>query len=181
MLGSASPTNGDSSASQTFTGRGGGTLSFWYNVTCPDTVQFDRATCDLERQHREHHDHGARFRARHHAGHAPDPQVPGHQQRRINACAGNLDRSRQRLTFGSIPARPCPPGIEGSDPGTTPRAANPHEPVNLRSCTRPMRSQRQRMQHRARWYPRRRITRTRTGLAALQVTWSNHARSSAFL
>jgi hypothetical protein len=48
QLGSTSATNGDSSASQTFTATGGGTLSFWYNVTCPDTVTYDWATATLK-------------------------------------------------------------------------------------------------------------------------------------
>jgi hypothetical protein len=46
-LGSTSPTNGDSSVAQSFTASGGGTLSFWYNVTCPDTVTYDWATATL--------------------------------------------------------------------------------------------------------------------------------------
>jgi len=42
------PTNGDSSIAQTFTVPAGSTqLSFWYNVTCPDTVTFDWATATL--------------------------------------------------------------------------------------------------------------------------------------
>src|SRR5439155_1701367 len=45
---SPSPTNGDSSISQTFTVPSGSTqLSFWYNVTCPDTVTYDWATATL--------------------------------------------------------------------------------------------------------------------------------------
>ena len=48
MLGSASPTNGTSSITQTFTAPGGSsTLSFWYDVTCPDTVNHDWATAAL--------------------------------------------------------------------------------------------------------------------------------------
>jgi serine protease len=48
MLGSSNPTNGDSSISQTFTApTGSGTLAFWYNVTCPDTVTYDWATATL--------------------------------------------------------------------------------------------------------------------------------------
>ena len=48
QLGSTSPTNGDSSISQSFTvPASGGTLSFWYNVTCPDTVTYDWATATL--------------------------------------------------------------------------------------------------------------------------------------
>jgi hypothetical protein len=49
MLGSSSPTNGDSSISQTFTvPSGSGSLSFYYNVTCPDTVTYDWATATLK-------------------------------------------------------------------------------------------------------------------------------------
>lgn len=48
MAGSTSPTAGDSSIIQTFTAAPGDTtLSFWYNVTCPDTVNFDWATATL--------------------------------------------------------------------------------------------------------------------------------------
>src|SRR5262249_8684281 len=48
QAGSTSPTNGDSSISQTFTApTGATTLSFWYKVTCPDTVTFDWATATL--------------------------------------------------------------------------------------------------------------------------------------
>src|SRR6266853_6051034 len=44
MAGSTSPTAGDSNIIQTFTAAPGDTtLSFWYNVTCPDTVSFDWA------------------------------------------------------------------------------------------------------------------------------------------
>jgi subtilase family serine protease len=49
QAGSSSPTNGDSSISQTFTApTGSSTLSFWYQVHCPDTVQFDWATATLK-------------------------------------------------------------------------------------------------------------------------------------
>jgi hypothetical protein len=49
MLGSTSPTNGDSTASQTFTiPTGGSTLSFYYQVVCPDTVTNDWATVTLK-------------------------------------------------------------------------------------------------------------------------------------
>jgi serine protease len=49
MLGSTSPTNGDSSIAQTFTvPSGSGSLSFYYNVTCPDTVTYDWATATLK-------------------------------------------------------------------------------------------------------------------------------------
>ncbi len=48
MLGSTSPTNGASSIAQSFTApSGGATLSFWYDVVCPDTVQYDWATATL--------------------------------------------------------------------------------------------------------------------------------------
>jgi len=47
-LGSTAPTNGNSSIAQTFTAPAGApTLTFWYNVTCPDTVTFDWATATL--------------------------------------------------------------------------------------------------------------------------------------
>jgi hypothetical protein len=46
--GSTSPTSGDSSVAQTFTApSGGGNLSFWYKVTCPDTLTYDWATATL--------------------------------------------------------------------------------------------------------------------------------------
>ncbi|MFB8128764.1 hypothetical protein [Streptomyces mirabilis] len=46
--GSTAPTNGDSSVAQTFTApTGTGTLSFYYNVTCPDTITYDWATATL--------------------------------------------------------------------------------------------------------------------------------------
>jgi serine protease len=49
LLGSSSPTNGDSSIAQTFTvPSGDGSLTFWYNVTCPDTVTYDWATATLK-------------------------------------------------------------------------------------------------------------------------------------
>ena len=49
LLGSTAPTNGDSSASQTFTAGAGSTkVSFWYKVTCPDTVTYDWATATLK-------------------------------------------------------------------------------------------------------------------------------------
>jgi hypothetical protein len=49
MLGSASPTNGTSSIAQTFTApAGSSTLSLWYDVTCPDTVNHDWATATLQ-------------------------------------------------------------------------------------------------------------------------------------
>ncbi|HEX6776953.1 MAG TPA: hypothetical protein VF099_02075, partial [Ktedonobacterales bacterium] len=47
--GSSTATNGDSSISQTFTApTGSSTLSFWYQVHCPDTLQFDWATATLK-------------------------------------------------------------------------------------------------------------------------------------
>jgi serine protease len=45
--GSTSPTSGNSNIAQTFTASGGTTLTFWYNVTCPDTVTYDWATATL--------------------------------------------------------------------------------------------------------------------------------------
>src|SRR5205807_9911619 len=49
QAGSSSPTNGDSSLSQTFTVPSGATtLSFWYLVTCPDTITYDLATASLK-------------------------------------------------------------------------------------------------------------------------------------
>jgi hypothetical protein len=49
LLGSTSPTNGASSINQTFTApTGSSQLSFWYNVTCPDTVNHDWATATLK-------------------------------------------------------------------------------------------------------------------------------------
>ena len=47
--GSTSPTNGDSNIAQTFTvPSGNNTLSFWYDVVCPDTVTYDWATATLK-------------------------------------------------------------------------------------------------------------------------------------
>ena len=49
QLGGTSPTNGDSSAAQTFTAPSGSTrASFWYRVACPDTVTYDWATATLK-------------------------------------------------------------------------------------------------------------------------------------
>ncbi|MGA5821997.1 hypothetical protein ACPC54_29540 [Kitasatospora sp. NPDC094028] len=49
LLGSTSPTNGLSSISQSFTAPAGSpALSFWYDVTCPDTVSYDWATATLQ-------------------------------------------------------------------------------------------------------------------------------------
>jgi hypothetical protein len=48
-LGSTSPTNGDSTISQTFTAPAGTTgISLWYKMTCPDTVTYDWATVKLK-------------------------------------------------------------------------------------------------------------------------------------
>jgi hypothetical protein len=48
QLGSTAPTNGDSSLAQSFdVPQAGGTLSFWYRVTCPDTLTYDWATATL--------------------------------------------------------------------------------------------------------------------------------------
>jgi hypothetical protein len=48
LLGSTSPTNGASSIAQSFTApAAGGTLAFWYDVICPDTVTYDWATATL--------------------------------------------------------------------------------------------------------------------------------------
>jgi hypothetical protein len=48
LLGSTSPTNGDSTISQSFTAPSGTSkLSFWYNVYCPDTLTYDWATATL--------------------------------------------------------------------------------------------------------------------------------------
>jgi hypothetical protein len=49
QAGSTSPTNGDSSISQTFTVPSGQSLlTFWYDVICPDTVTYDWATATLK-------------------------------------------------------------------------------------------------------------------------------------
>jgi hypothetical protein len=49
IVGGSSPTAGDSTIAQTFTaGSPGGTLSFYYNVVCPDTVAYDWATATLK-------------------------------------------------------------------------------------------------------------------------------------
>jgi hypothetical protein len=49
QAGGTGPTNGDSSFSQTFTAGSGNTkLTFWYKVTCPDTVTYDWATATLK-------------------------------------------------------------------------------------------------------------------------------------
>jgi hypothetical protein len=49
MLGGTSPTNGNSTIAQTFTVPSGAgfSLSFWYQVHCPDTVRYDWATATL--------------------------------------------------------------------------------------------------------------------------------------
>src|SRR5205807_1275458 len=46
-LGSASPTNGDSTLSQTFTVPSGATLSLWYLMACHDTISHDWATATV--------------------------------------------------------------------------------------------------------------------------------------
>jgi hypothetical protein len=47
-LGSTSATNGDSNLAQTFTAPAGSTtLTFWYKMTCPDTITYDWATVSL--------------------------------------------------------------------------------------------------------------------------------------
>jgi len=49
MVGSASPFNGDSSVAQTFTApSAGGTLTFWYQPHCTDTVTYDWALATLK-------------------------------------------------------------------------------------------------------------------------------------
>jgi hypothetical protein len=49
QLGATSPTNGDSSISQTFTVPSGKSqLSVWYMMTCPDTLTYDWATAMLK-------------------------------------------------------------------------------------------------------------------------------------
>jgi hypothetical protein len=48
-VGTTTATNGDSSITQTFTAPAGtNQLSFWYKVTCPDTVTYDWATATLK-------------------------------------------------------------------------------------------------------------------------------------
>jgi hypothetical protein len=48
QVGATTPTNGDSSVAQTFTvPAAGGTLSFWYQIHCPDTLTYDWATASL--------------------------------------------------------------------------------------------------------------------------------------
>src|SRR5262249_34817985 len=49
QVGGTSPTNGDSSVAQTFTApTGTSTLTFWYQVHCPDTLTYDWATATLK-------------------------------------------------------------------------------------------------------------------------------------
>ena len=49
QLGSVSPTNGDSTISQTFTAPAGATaLSLWYKESCPDKVTYDWALVTLK-------------------------------------------------------------------------------------------------------------------------------------
>jgi hypothetical protein len=48
QVGATTPTNGDSTLAQPlFVPSQGGTLSFWYNVHCPDTLTYDWATAQL--------------------------------------------------------------------------------------------------------------------------------------
>src|SRR5947209_4981208 len=72
-----SPTNGDSSLAQAFTGpTGGATLAVWYSITCPDTLTFDWATITL-RDHDQRHHHGAAQDL-----HQRGRLGPGHRERR---------------------------------------------------------------------------------------------------
>jgi hypothetical protein len=49
QIGSTAPTNGDSTAAQTFTApTGASTMTFWYRITCPDTLTYDWATVTLK-------------------------------------------------------------------------------------------------------------------------------------
>jgi hypothetical protein len=49
MVGSTSPTNGDSTIAQTFTvPSGDAKLSFWYQMHCPDTLTYDWADATLK-------------------------------------------------------------------------------------------------------------------------------------
>ncbi|MBV9257464.1 MAG: hypothetical protein JO215_05545, partial [Ktedonobacteraceae bacterium] len=49
QVGGTGPTNGNSSIKQTFTAPSGShTVSFWYQVVCPDTVTYDWATATLK-------------------------------------------------------------------------------------------------------------------------------------
>jgi hypothetical protein len=49
QAGKSTPTNGDSNIVQTFTAPSGVTkLTFWYKMTCPDTVTYDWATATLK-------------------------------------------------------------------------------------------------------------------------------------
>jgi hypothetical protein len=48
-LGSSNPTDGDSNITQTFAApTGAQAASFWYQITCPDTVKYDWATASLK-------------------------------------------------------------------------------------------------------------------------------------
>ncbi|MDJ0343944.1 exo-alpha-sialidase [Streptomyces sp. H10-C2] len=48
-VGGTAPTNGDSTVAQTFTAAAGeAQLSFWYSITCPDTLTYDWATATLK-------------------------------------------------------------------------------------------------------------------------------------
>ena len=46
--GSTSPTSGDSTIAQTFTASSSGTLTVWYNETCPDSITYDWASITLK-------------------------------------------------------------------------------------------------------------------------------------
>jgi hypothetical protein len=49
IVGTSAPSNGDSAITQIFTvPTGNKTLSFFYNITCPDTVKYDWATATLK-------------------------------------------------------------------------------------------------------------------------------------
>ena len=49
LVGSTSPTNGDSSVAQTFMAPSNATgLSFWYKIVCPDTLTYDWAVVTLK-------------------------------------------------------------------------------------------------------------------------------------
>ena len=47
MVGLTTATKGDSSVAQSFMASTGGTLSFWYSITCNDTVSYDWGTATL--------------------------------------------------------------------------------------------------------------------------------------
>jgi hypothetical protein len=48
MLGNTTPTNGDSTISQAVTVPANGQLSFWYKMSCPDTVTYDWALMQVK-------------------------------------------------------------------------------------------------------------------------------------